>query len=359
VTNSMDKLRVGIIGAGRVGIDWHLPDVRAAGGEVVALADSVAGRAGRFAAQHGVPNAYDDPLALIHAPEVDIVAICTPPVAHEELALAAIAAGKYVYLEKPPAMNEAEMQRIADAAQAAGRPMMVGSNNIYHNDIQTLKRWIDAGTLGKIYAIEGEKIIRWRTPQGWHRIKAIGGGGVAFNSTAHRIDLVLYLLNDAKPVGVTGMTFDHFKHLTVEERSYVLRDVEEGLMPPDGVADVEDMLMMLIQFENGCTVWLRDASTAHQPDQMRLGIFGTQAGATLWPLAIHSTTPHGIETDTSLNVPPGPKGAHVQAYQHFFRCIREDTPTWSPPERAVLIMRIIDALYSSAEQGGRQVWLGS
>lgn len=354
----MEKLRVGIIGAGRVGIDWHLPDVREAGGEVVALADAVPGRAARFAAQHGVPNAYDDPLALMHAPEVDLVAICTPPVAHEALALAAIEAGKYVYLEKPPAMNEAEMQRIAEAAAAVDRPMMVGSNNIYHHEIQALKRWIDAGTLGQVYAIEGEKIIRRSIRQGWHRVKAIAGGGVAYDSTAHRIDLVLYLLDNAKPVAVTGMTFDHFKHLTVEARGYVLRDVEEGIAAPDAAADVEDTLMVLIQFDSGCTVWLRDARIAHQPDQMSLRVLGTQAGATLWPLAMHSTTPNEVHTDTALTMPPAPKGAHTQAYEHFFRCIRENTPTWSPPERAVVVMRIIDALYRSAEQGGRQVWLG-
>ena len=204
-----DSIRVGIVGAGRVGIDWHLPDIRAAGGEVIALADGVAGRAGRFAAQHGIPHAFDDYRDLLSLAEVDVVAVCTPPYTHAEIALAVLEAGKHLYLEKPPAMNEAEMSRVAQVARRSGRLAMTGSNRIYEGEVQALKRRIDAGELGHIYLVECLKLLRRSIPKGWHREKRYAGGGVGFNSSAHRVDLVLYLLDTPGVVSVTARTYDH------------------------------------------------------------------------------------------------------------------------------------------------------
>lgn len=188
-----ERTKIGIIGAGRVGVDWHLPDIRTAGGEVTALADVVPGRAARLAADRGVPLAFDDYRALLALDEIDAVAICTPPVNHEEIAVAALRAGKHVYLEKPPAMNAAEMARITKVARQADRLLMSGSNSVYYNEMQALKRAIDAGELGNIYYVEALKAIRRNYKKGWHRRRDIAGGGVTMDSSAHRLDLVLYL----------------------------------------------------------------------------------------------------------------------------------------------------------------------
>lgn len=351
-----DQVRVGIIGTGRVGIDWHLPDIRAAGGEVIALADVVPGRAARFAAQHGVPHAYDDYLDLLDVEQVDVVAICTPPYTHAEIAVAAVQAGKHLYLEKPPAMNEAEMVQIAQAIRRSGRLAMTGSNRIYEGEVQALKRRIDAGELGYIYLVECLKLLRRSIPRGWHREKACAGGGVGFNSTAHRIDLVLYLLDTPRVVSVTARTYNHFVGTRPPPvtRSYLLRDVEEGLWT-DAAADVEDTLICLIQFDTGCTCLLRDASAANMTDEWQVRLYGTEAGASLAPLTLYGEAADGLVTDTRPTIPADPKGAHVLAYQHFFQCIREGRETASPPERSITTMRILDALYASAESGGREV----
>jgi predicted dehydrogenase len=349
---------VGIVGAGRVGIDWHLPDIRAAGGEVAALADVVPGRAARFAAQHGIAHAFDDYRGLLALPEVDGVAICTPPHTHAEIAIAALEAGKHVYLEKPPAMNEAEMARIAAAARRSGRLAMCGSNRIYEPEVQALKRRIDAGALGRVYLVECLKILRRSLPKGWHRERRYAGGGVGFNSSAHRIDLALYLLGTPGVVAVTARTYDHLiaGRPPPATRGYLLRDVEEGLWT-DAPADVEDTLVALIQFDTGCTCLLRDACAANMPDEWQVRLYGTEAGASLAPLTVYGEAHDGLLTDTRPLVPAGPQGMHVLAYQHFFACIRQGRATESPPERGVVTMRILDAIYRSAAEDGRQVWL--
>jgi predicted dehydrogenase len=85
------------------------------------LADAVAGRAAR----HGIPYAFDDHRDMLALPEVDVVAVCTPPLAHAEVAIAAVEAGKHLHLEKPPAMNGAEMARIVRALRRAGVLAMI------------------------------------------------------------------------------------------------------------------------------------------------------------------------------------------------------------------------------------------
>ena len=306
-----------------------------------------------------MPLAYDDYRELVAAAEVDVVAVCTPPVNHAEITIAALEAGKHVYMEKPPTMNEAEMVQVCRAARAAPGLLMTGSNRIYEGEVQALKRRIDAGELGEIYMIEALKILRRSIPKGWHRERRFAGGGVGFNSTAHRIDLILYLLGAPDVVSVTARTYNRFfRGPAPETRSYLLRDVEEGLWS-DADADTEDTLTALIQFDGGCTCLLRDAAAANMPEEWRVAVFGDRSGATLSPLMLYGEADDGLLTDTRPTIPPDPKGAHVLAYRHLFDCIRSGQETLSPPERSILTMRILDGIYLSAFQGGRQVCFDS
>jgi predicted dehydrogenase len=117
------SIRVGIIGIGRIAVDSHIPDLRKAGAEVFALADVVPGRAGRFAAQFGIPHAFDDYRQMLRREELDAVVVASPILAHEENAVAAFEAGKHVFLEKPPAATAAGMRRITAAGHKAGKAM--------------------------------------------------------------------------------------------------------------------------------------------------------------------------------------------------------------------------------------------
>jgi predicted dehydrogenase len=254
-------------------------------------------------------------------------------------------------------MNEAEMQRITDVAAETGGIMLVGSNGVYQNEIQLLKRAIDRGELGDIYLVECITTSRRRLPMGWLRVKGIAGGGIGFDSTTHSLDHLLYLLGAPAPVSVTGRTYHHFASHAARSAYYHM-DVEEGLWDEVPVMETEDTLVAMVQFDSGCTLLLKDCYAANMPSGGIVRIYGTKAGATLHPLAIYGESEDGIPTDTLLTVPTDPQGAHVQAFQHFFQCIRQRRQTDSPPERSVITMRILDAIYASAADGGRQVWFG-
>lgn len=354
------KCRVGIIGTGRVGVDWHYPAVLEAGGEVVAFADSAPGRAAKYAGKLNVPLAFDDYKSLLALPDVDVIAICTPPINHHEIAIAAFRAGKHVYLEKPPAMSEQEMAEITEVARETGKLLFSGSNSVYYHEMQYMKRQIDAGALGEIYMVEAFKLIRRNYKMGWHVRKDVAGGGVGMDSCPHRIDLILYLLGNPQVRSVTARTFDHFVKRAkpdYADSGYKLMDIAEGADSPhrQDTADVEDTIAAFITFDNGCTFILRDMAGANMPDEWRVSLYGTKAGAALKPFMIFGETADGYLTDVKPHVPDNPKGPHVLAYRHLFQCMQDGIETQSPGERSVNVMKIIDAIYASADAGGKEI----
>src|SRR5688572_16383190 len=78
-----------------------------------------------YAKRHGVPMFYDDAATIIHDPEVNAIYIATPPLYHEEYTIAALKAGKPVYVEKPVTVNSASCQRMLDGAAQAKVPVTV------------------------------------------------------------------------------------------------------------------------------------------------------------------------------------------------------------------------------------------
>lgn len=352
-------IRMGIIGAGRVGVDWHLPAIEEAGGTTVALGDAAAGRAARGVAHVGIhppPLAYDSLEGLIADPRVDAVAICTPPPSHEPLALAVIEADKHLYLEKPPTMTAREMRRVRDAASRRGVVVQSGSNNVYLPDIQYLRGEIVEGRMGTIYAIEARRAFQRGVPHGWHRERE-AGGGVAMNSTAHRIDCALFLTGDPRPRRAVCRTYSHFASMTKKPDGYLLADVADGTAPPPTAATVEDALFAMVQLDDDTVLTLRDLSISNGPEEMQIQLYGTAAGATVFPLTVYRGDGADAPAIERPALEPAPAHRHTPAYRRFFASIAAGDVSNPTADRSVAVMQIIDALYRSAREGGTQVQL--
>jgi predicted dehydrogenase len=346
-------LRIAILGAGEVGVAWHLPAIREAGGEVVALADSVPGRAAAAAATHGVPVAFDSAAPLIALPEADLIAVCTPPKFHLEAALAVLAAGKHLYLEKPAFMSAAEARTFAAAAaRAPACRVLVGSNNLYSPEVQALHALLRSGELGRVFAVESRKTGPGWLPVGWAALREFAGGGVVMTSAAHRIEQTLYLF-DAAPVRVSARLHSAWRGRPPARHS-------PASPPPAAVpaeSDVEDTVFALLELADGTTVSFRETLSPTQAMELTYQVFGDKAGASLHPFAVHGLDADGVARSTPRPQPAPARHRHTAAYRHFFTCLAEGRAPDSTPARAIDVFRVVEGIYASAAAAGRTVEL--
>ena len=127
----MADVRVALIGSGRMGA-FHGESLarRIPGARLAAVADPAPGAAERLAAQLGADAAYADAAEAFASPEVDAVVIAAPARFHADLVVAAAAAGKGVFCEKPMGLALADVDRAIDAARSAGVVLQVGFNPV-------------------------------------------------------------------------------------------------------------------------------------------------------------------------------------------------------------------------------------
>lgn len=152
------------------------------------------------------------------ASDCDAVAIATPTPTHYEIALAAIEAGKDVFVEKPMTYSSIDARRLADAAEAAGRILMVGHLLLYQPAIAWIKAYIEAGELGALFSIRHERLNLGRARSAENVIWDIG---------VHDMAIMLYLTG-AAPERVRG-TGHRMLGLPVEDEVHVHLEFAGGI----------------------------------------------------------------------------------------------------------------------------------
>lgn len=144
----MAKVRVGIVGCGGIANQKHMPSLKANAelNEIVAFCDIIEEHAVKAKADYGTADAkvYTNYMDLVNDPNVDVVHVCTPNVAHCPITVAAFEAGKHVMCEKPMAHCTADAQKMIDAWKKSGKKFTIGYQNRLRDDPQTLHamHWI-------------------------------------------------------------------------------------------------------------------------------------------------------------------------------------------------------------------------
>ena len=153
------------------------------------------------AAKYGWPESATDWQAVISRDDIDIVDICAPGIMHAEIAVAALAAGKHVLVEKPLANTLAEAEAMADAARAArnrGIQSMIGFNYRRVPALALARELISEGRLGTIRHVRASYLQDWLvdpdSPMTWRLNKESAGSGALGDIASHAIDQVLFLL---------------------------------------------------------------------------------------------------------------------------------------------------------------------
>ncbi len=208
----MSSIGVGLIGTGYMGkchaLAWagvkpvfgDTPDIRRA--VLCEVTDDLAQkRAGEF----GFARATADWRALVADPAVDVVSITTPNPLHAEMAIAALAAGKHVWCEKPMAPKLADAERMAEAARRSGRIAILGYNYIQSPAVRYIRGLLDAGTIGAVNHVRVEMdedfMADPEQPHSW-RSEASAGYGALDDFAVHPLSLIATLLG--RPQAVFG-----------------------------------------------------------------------------------------------------------------------------------------------------------
>ncbi len=148
-------MRVGLVGLGYWGpnLARNFDEL----GTLVALCDLDAELRARFAARYPNAGVYADYGDMLASGELDAVVIATPVPTHFTLSKQALEAGKHVFVEKPPAMRAAEMEELVALAAERNLVLLPGHLLLYHPGVQKVKQLIDAGDLGEILCIYGNR----------------------------------------------------------------------------------------------------------------------------------------------------------------------------------------------------------
>ncbi|MQA26039.1 MAG: gfo/Idh/MocA family oxidoreductase, partial [Micromonosporaceae bacterium] len=177
----------------------RLPGVR-----VVACADLLPERAQEAAARHGVPSAATVD-KLLADPDVDIVLNLTIPAAHAEVSLAAVAAGKHVYSEKPLAVSAEDGRKLLAAAREAGVRVGAAPDTFLGAAVQTGQRLIRDGAIGEPVAAAGFMLCPGH--ESWHPAPDFHyqpGGGPLFDMGPYYLTALICLLGPVARVSCSA-----------------------------------------------------------------------------------------------------------------------------------------------------------
>lgn len=352
-------MKVAIIGAGGMA-EYHFKGFTEAGAEVVAIVDMAKAKAENFAKEHNITHAFATLNELVSSIDVDGVSILTPNKFHAPLIKEALLKGKHVYCEKPPTLNAKEMEELAQIAKESGKILMFAFNNRARPDSELLKKQIDEGVLGPINSAQAEWVRRAGIPGfgGWFTNKEISGGGPVID-LIHMLDLSLYFMGYKEPEWVMASTFTDFMGNEDFKGPWGIPNVSGG------VANVESASHSFIRFSDGSCLYSR-ASWAEMVERESVGVAlqGKKAGAKLTRLFDQDGIDETAKDSLSLFVNENHEQKNIELIaeedeamgrirmaSNFIYALEGKTEPKSKPEEAIKLMKIIDALYLSAETG--------
>lgn len=192
-------IRWGIIGAGNVAEVKSGPGFyKSPDSLLLAVMRRNPDKAKDFAQRHGAPLWYSDAHALLANPDIDAVYIATPPLQHKDYALAALAAGKHVYIEKPVTMNARECDEIIAAEQKTTTKVCVAHYRRFVPCFVKFAELIKQGEIGKpllasidMLRSSNDNLIA-RSDEYWRVDPALSGGGLFHDLSPHQLDLMLH-----------------------------------------------------------------------------------------------------------------------------------------------------------------------
>ncbi len=360
----MSKLKLGIIGCGGIANQKHFPALQKNSdlNEIIAFCDVVKERAEKAAKEFGAPGAkvYTDYHELLANPDVEVVHICTPNVAHSYIAIDAFAAKKHVYCEKPMSHSAVEAQKMVEAWRKSGMQFTVGYQNRFRPEVQNLHEACAKGDLGDIYYAKAHAVRRRAVPTwGVFMDKDQQGGGPLIDIGTHALDITLWCMGNYDIDSVSGSVF--YKLGTMPEA------VAGNLFGPwdPKTYEVEDSAIGFVKMKNGATIALEAAWAINMLDcrEAATTLCGTKAGAEIHSGmgyakndVIYNRSRNGQLMEEKLSpvgeiayFAGGAGEDGVIDCRQWLNAVQKGTKPLVQPEEALAVTKILDAIYKAAK----------
>jgi len=324
----MEKLKLGIVGCGDIAgftalVGKLMPQVTLA-----ACCDVNAERAQGFSKRHRIPQVFTDYNELLAKSSADAVYLAVPHHLHYEMILAAVKAGKPVFVEKPVTRTLGEGKKLIEAIGNA----KVGVNYQYRYDsgCYALARAIQSGVLGKIHSVRIN--IPWHRTQtyfdgaAWHKTIAQAGGGTLITQGSHFLDVALWALGEA-PISAMGYA------------KTPLFDVE-----------VDTLTHSIVETAGGTLVSVVSSMVAATEQKVTIEAYGEKG--TAWYADRPFPQVKFIGAKVRKERPPE-WGVHAlqRSLKGFANWILNDKPFLTPAASTLSVLAAVDGIYRSAGTG--------
>jgi predicted dehydrogenase len=333
-------LQIGIVGAGYWGKNLLRTFGKLAGARIAEVCDLDPKLLEAAKKDHPDARTTSDLHAMLARPDLDAILVATPPSRHHTMALAALRAGKHVWVEKPLALTAAEGRELVQAAEQAGTTLFVDETFLYDPLVREMKRVIDAGELGDVFHLSFERL-------GMGRIRR--DSNVWWNSAPHDLSILFYLV--PRPVTAVQLYLHTYLQSGVADMAVCDLTLEGGVtahvylswLHPEKTATVtvvgrDRMLAYEGRFEKRAVTLFDYAIDPHLPPS------GAAGSAPIVPI----TKFEGRKLDVSLGTEP-----LASAAAHFAECIREGGEPLTSGARSLRVVETLETADRTAVRSGK------
>jgi len=251
------KLRIGVIGAGRIG-KLHSNNLvnRVPDAEVVAISDVYLEGAKALAESLGVKKVYDDYKKILEDPDIDAVFICSSTDTHSKISLEAAKAGKNIFCEKPIDHDIAKIEEVLAEVKKAGVKYQVGFNRRFDRNFKHVHDVVADGGIGDVQIVK----VTSRDPEAPPISYVKVSGGIFADMTIHDFDMVRYLSgSEVTEVSAVGTCL---------------------VDPEIGKAGDVDTCIITLRFANGALGVIDNSRQAVYGYDQRIEVFGSKGQIT-------------------------------------------------------------------------------
>ncbi|HUK26478.1 MAG TPA: inositol 2-dehydrogenase [Terriglobales bacterium] len=303
----MRKIRLGIIGAGRIGKVHARTASFSEGARLAVITDLDRSRAEEAAALYGIPQVVNNALEIFSDPGIEAVLICSPTNTHSDYIVQAAKAGKHIFCEKPIDYDLAKIDAALNAVERAGVQLQIGFNRRFDANFVRVRNAIESGEIGRPHLLH--IVSRDPEPPPISYIKT--SGGMFFDMTIHDFDMARYLMQDevTEIYAAAGVMID----------------------PELGKAGDVDTAVITLRFRNGAIGTIDNSRQASYGYDQRVEVLGSKGAISTgncYPNQAIVSTGTEIRRDLPLNFFMERYAASfAEEVRAFIAAVAENRPT--------------------------------